>query len=73
MRSGDTSNKKLRLCCLDKVGAHVIIKIERDAATAVRNLVKYRFLVDDRSGPDPSGHRAFMQKMYSKTTAHAKS
>ena len=73
MRSGDTSNKKLRLCCLDKVGAHVIIKIERGAATAVRTLVKYRFLVDDRSGPNPSGHRAFIQKMYSRMTAHIKS
>lgn len=40
MRSRDTSNKKLRLCRLDKAGAHVIIKIERDAATAVRTLVK---------------------------------
>ncbi len=29
MRSGDTSNKKLQLCRLDKAGAHVIIKIER--------------------------------------------
>ena len=73
MKVGNTSSKKLQLCRLDKAGAHVIIKIERGAATAVRPLVKYRFLVDDRSGPNPSGHRAFVQKMYSKTTAHIKS
>ena len=65
--------KKLQLCRLDKAGAHVIIKIERDAATAVRTLVKYRFLVDDRSGSNPSGHRAFIQKMYSRMTTHIKS
>lgn len=43
MRSGDTSNKKLRLCRLDKAGAHVIIKIERDAVTAASPLLSIDF------------------------------